>query len=68
MNYELKHMNTALVRFCHAFRKASAKAGLQMVVSYRAIGRMAKMLGLLSVEEVKAKLLTLDYIKEQLAK
>lgn len=44
--------NTALVRFCHAFRKASAKAGLQMVVSYRAIGRMAKMLGLLSVEEV----------------
>lgn len=41
-----------LVRFCRAFRKASEKAGLQVVVSYRAIGRMAKMVTLLPLDEV----------------
>lgn len=44
--------NTELVRFCRAFRKAAEKAGLQVVVSYRAIGRMAKMVTLLPLEEV----------------
>lgn len=44
--------NAELVRFCRAFRKASEKAGLQVVVSYRAIGRMAKMVTLLPLEEV----------------
>lgn len=44
--------NVELVKFCRAFRKAAEKAGLQVVVSYRAIGRMAKMLKMLSVEEV----------------
>ena len=44
--------NDELVRFCRAFRKAAEKAGLQVVVSYRAIGRMAKMVTLLPLEEV----------------
>lgn len=44
--------NDELVRFCRAFRKASEKAGLQVIVSYRAIGRMAKMVTLLPLEEV----------------
>lgn len=44
--------NVELVRFCRAFRKAAEKAGLQVIVSYRAIGRMAKMVTLLPLEEV----------------
>ena len=44
--------NTELVRFCRAFRKAAEKAGLQVVVSYRAIGRIAKMVTLLPLDEV----------------
>ena len=44
--------NTELVSFCRSFRKAAEKAGLQIVVSYRAIGRMAKMVSLLPLDEV----------------
>lgn len=35
--------NTELVMFCRDFRKAAEKAGQQVIVSYRAISRMAKM-------------------------
>ena len=37
--------------FCRAFRKASEKAGLGIIVSYRAIGRLAKMSQILDTEE-----------------
>lgn len=40
-----------LADFCRAYRKSAEKAGVQVIVSYRAIGRLAKMLQLLSVEE-----------------
>lgn len=40
-----------LARFCREFRNAAQKSGQQVVVSYRAIGRLAKMLNLLSIEE-----------------
>ena len=40
-----------LADFCRAFRKSAMKAGVQVIVSYRAIGRLAKMLQLLNVKE-----------------
>lgn len=40
-----------LANFCRDFRKAANKAGVQIVVSYRAIGRLAKMVQLMSVRE-----------------
>jgi len=43
--------DTELAQFCRMFRKSAEKAGQQVIVSYRAIGRLAKMLQILSVEE-----------------
>ena len=40
-----------LANFCREFRKAANTAGVQIVVSYRAIGRLAKMTQLLGIEE-----------------
>lgn len=40
-----------LADFCREFRKASEKVGVQVIVSYRAISRLAKMVQLLSLEE-----------------
>lgn len=40
-----------LADFCREFRKSAKKAGVQVVVSYRAIGRLAKMLQLLDTKE-----------------
>lgn len=40
-----------LAQFCREFRNAAQKSGQQVVVSYRAIGRLAKMLQILSVDE-----------------
>lgn len=37
--------------FCRDFRKAANKSGLNIIVSYRAIGRLAKMLQLLNLDE-----------------
>lgn len=37
--------------FCRDFRKAADKAGLNIIVSYRAIGRLAKMSQILEAEE-----------------
>ena len=39
--------NTQLVKFCRAFRDMARKNGLTITVSYRAIGRLAKMESLL---------------------
>ena len=44
--------NTELVRFCHEFRKAADKNGIAITVSYRAMGRIAKMEKLLDKVEV----------------
>ena len=40
-----------LADFCRAYRKSAQNAGVQVIVSYRAIGRLAKMLQILSTEE-----------------
>ena len=44
--------NKELVTFCHAFRKAAQKNGLTITVSYRAMGRLAKMESLLTTVEL----------------
>ena len=43
--------DTELAQFCREFRNAAHKAGQQVIVSYRAIGRLAKMLQILNIEE-----------------
>lgn len=40
-----------LADFCREFRKASRKAGVKVIVSYRAISRLAKMVQLLDLTE-----------------
>ena len=40
-----------LADFCRDFRKSAANAGLSIIVSYRAIGRLAKMIQILTIEE-----------------
>ena len=40
-----------LVKFCRDFRKASKKSGVDIIVSYRGIGRLAKMSKLLSLDD-----------------
>lgn len=43
--------DTELAQFCRDFRESAKNAGVQVIVSYRAIGRLAKMLQLLTVRE-----------------
>lgn len=40
-----------LAEFCRDFRETADRAGQKVVVSYRAIGRLAKMLALLDIDE-----------------
>lgn len=40
-----------IAQFCREFRKSAEHAGVKVIVSYRAIGRLAKMLQLLTVKE-----------------
>lgn len=44
-------MDIELADFCRDFRKAANKAGVQVIISYRGIGRLAKMMQLLSINE-----------------
>lgn len=44
-------MDIELADFCRDFRKAANKTGVQVIISYRGIGRLAKMMQLLSIEE-----------------
>lgn len=44
--------NTELVDFAEDFRRAAAESGVRTIVSYRAIGRMNKMLKIMDTEEV----------------
>lgn len=59
--------NTELVDFAEDARKAAEKSGIRFIVSYRAIGRIAKLEGLLGLDEVIktcfAKSLEADDIK-----
>lgn len=43
--------DSEIVDFCRDFRRAADKAGLNIIVSYRAIGRLAKMSQILDTEE-----------------
>lgn len=43
--------DTELADFCREFRAAALKAGQQVVVSYRAIGRLAKMTQIMELDE-----------------
>ena len=59
--------NTELVDFADDARNAAEKSGIRFIVSYRAIGRIAKLEGLLGIDEVIrtcfAKSLEADDIK-----
>ena len=43
--------NLELLDFCRQFRKGAKKAGLNVIVSYRAIGRLAKMVNIMDDAE-----------------
>lgn len=47
-----------LVNFCRAFRKEAQKAGCQIIVSYRGIGRLAKMMKIMHINEALRTCLT----------
>lgn len=44
-------MDIELADFCRDFRRAANKVGVQVIISYRGIGRLAKMMQLLSINE-----------------
>lgn len=50
--------DTELLNFCRKFRDATKKAGIRMVVSYRAISRMAKLSQTLTKEDLIQTCLT----------
>lgn len=65
--------NKDLLRFCRKFRKATKKAGIRAVVSYRAISRMAKLDSIMDADQLIATCLVksldagdLDTIKNDL--
>lgn len=43
--------DSEVVEFCRDFRRAANESGLNIIVSYRAIGRLAKMIQILDTEE-----------------
>lgn len=55
-----------LADFCREFRKASQKVGIKVIVSYRAIGRLAKMVQLLSLEDALSTCLIKGLEKDDL--
>ena len=55
-----------LADFCREFRKASQKVGIQVIVSYRAIGRLAKMVQLLDLTEALSTCLVKGLEKDDL--
>lgn len=58
--------NEELVNFCDEFRMASVKAGVRCVVSYRAIGRLAKMEQLFDLKDALKTCLTKSLEKDDL--
>lgn len=57
---------TELADFCREFRKASQKVGVGIIVSYRAISRLAKMLQILDINEAMKTCLVKDLGKDDL--
>lgn len=58
--------NEELVNFCEDFRQASIKAGVRCVISYRAIGRLAKMEALFDLKDAIRTCLTKSLEKDDL--
>lgn len=58
--------NQELVDFCEDFRNASIKAGVRCVISYRAIGRLAKMESLFDLKDAIKTCLTKSLEKDDL--
>lgn len=58
--------NQELVDFCEDFRNASIKAGVRCVISYRAIGRLAKMESLFDLKDAIRTCLTKSLEKDDL--
>lgn len=58
--------NQELVDFCEDFRNASVKAGVRCVISYRAIGRLAKMEALFDLKDAIKTCLTKSLEKDDL--
>ena len=56
----------ALAEFCREFRRASQKVGVNIIVSYRAIERLAKMVQLLDIKEALMTCLVKDLEKDDL--
>lgn len=58
--------NEELASFCRDFRKSAIKSGVRVVVSYRAIGRLAKMEQLFDLKEAIETCLTKSLEKDDL--
>ena len=59
-------MDIELADFCRDFRKSAEEAGIQVIVSYRGIGRLAKMMQLLSIDEALETCLTKGIEKDDI--
>ena len=59
-------IDVALADFCRAFRKASKKVGVNIIVSYRAIEHLAKMIHLMPLEDALQICLVKDLEKDDL--
>jgi len=57
----------SLAEFCREFRRASAKVGINIIVSYRAIGRLAKMLHIMTREDALKTCLVKGLEKDDLS-
>jgi len=55
-----------LAKFCREFRKAGQKAGVSVIVSYRAIERLAKMIPVMKLEDALKTCLVKDLEKDDL--
>lgn len=58
--------DTELLEFCREFRRKASECGCQIIVSYRGIGRLKKMLNLLDIEEAIRTCLTKGLEKDSI--
>ena len=58
--------NTELMNFCKVFRREAQEAGINIVVSYRTMSRMAKMDGLINEEDLISSCLVKGLEKDDL--
>jgi len=59
-------VDNELANFCREFRNAAKKVGVGIIVSYRAISRLAKMIPIMSLEEALKTCLVKDLEKDDL--